>query len=370
MLEDFANQSKLLVVVTSQTKWNEVPRMRHNITTQLSRFYNVIYVELDSFGQTKLEKISNSLLLLKVGCFIRGLNRINAAKNLFNLYQSKIIDQYIRKFKAEKKIIINFKFDFYQAYALKIWTLKYYFMNDDFVNMPPHSSQSEKEGRRKQQNKTISNVSRVFVSSDPLGDDIKDQIKNISIIYSGHDFTPTSEWKASENLRPVLCFMGTIHDELEAEWIDCAASTGKYEVRLIGPVESTRIRKMLDKNCNIRFYEPLIGDKLQVFLHAADAFLMPYKLVEINTKASVPAKLFQYLACGKPIISSKLPHLIKLPKGFIYESCDPSEFINNIELALNEDEKLLMDARFELSLKNTWNYRGEKIFSIIEFDLN
>lgn len=365
----FENPAKVLVVVTSHTKWNEVPRMRHHITTQLARFYNVLYVELDSFGQTKLEKNSNSLLILKVGGFIRGLNRINAAKNIYNIYQSKIIDQYVKKLKAEKNVIINFKFDFYQVYASSSWFIKYYFMNDDFVNMPPHSSQSEREVRLKKQNKTISNVSRVFVSSNPLGDDIKDQIKNISIIYSGHDFTPTSKWKASRNLKPVLCFMGTIHDELEAEWIDFAASTGKYEVRLIGPVESIRIKKMLNKNSNIQFYDPLIGDKLQVFLQNADAFLMPYKLVEINTKASVPAKLFQYLACGKPIISSKLPHLIKLPKGFIYESCDQFEFINNIELALNEDDELLMEARCELSLKNTWNYRGEDMFSIIELDL-
>ncbi len=45
---DFKDENRPLVVITTQTSWNEVPRMRHYVAKLLSKNFNVLFVELDS----------------------------------------------------------------------------------------------------------------------------------------------------------------------------------------------------------------------------------------------------------------------------------------------------------------------------------
>ena len=114
----------------------------------------------------------------------------------------------------------------------------------------------------------------------------------------------------------------------------------KIKLNFVGPIEDENYFSNLRKNNTVKFYSPVKGQELQNFISKFDIFLMPYKLETHNTKATVPAKLFQYLACGRPIVSSKLDNLIKLPPKFIYSSCDANEFIENIYKAKMKIQKI------------------------------
>jgi hypothetical protein len=89
----------------------------------------------------------------------------------------------------------------------------------------------------------------------------------------------------------------------------------------------------------------------------------------VNSKASVPAKLFQYLACGKPIVSSKIENLIKLPEGFVYFADSASDFVQKVLLAHEHNTEKLWRDRVTYAMSNTWNHRGSEIVSIINNDL-
>jgi glycosyltransferase involved in cell wall biosynthesis len=366
----FTDKTKTIIVITTQTSWNEVPRMRHHIALQLSKYYNVLFIELDSFGIRTINSVSGSLVVLKLGGYIKGLNRISYLKSIFDKIQAKKINKIVSIISTSNKIILNFKFDFHQIYQFKTWTLRYYFMNDDFINMPSDSSLREKKQRRKQQDKTIALSNRIFLSADALADQIEDNMKMISVIYSGHDFQIKNNFILNHNKKPILCFMGFIHRDLEFDWLESLAKTNNYEIRLIGPVENTSIKLRLNNFKNVKFYDPLVGAELQHFLQKADAFLMPYKNLEVNTVSSVPAKLFQYLACGKPIISNNLPNLIKLPSFFVYQSSSGEDFVNMVSMALNNHNEDKYKQRILFAAENTWDKRGEKINEIIVKDLN
>jgi glycosyltransferase involved in cell wall biosynthesis len=366
----FTDKTKTLIVITTQTSWNEVPRMRHHTALQLSKYYNVLFVELDSFGNRTISSVSGSLVVLKLGGYIKGLNRISYLKSIFDKIQAKKINKIVSKISVTKKIILNFKFDFHDIYKFKTWSLRYYFMNDDFINMPSNSSSIKKNRRRKQQNKTINSSSRIFLSGDALASHVEDYNKKITVIYSGHDFEINHNYCINNNTTPVLCFMGFIHNDLEFDWLESLAKTNNYEIRLIGPVENTSIKLRLKKFKNVKFYDPLVGAELQHFLQKADAFLMPYKNLEVNTVSSVPAKLFQYLACGKPIISNNLPNLIKLPSFFVYQASSGEDFVNMVSMALNNHNEEKYKQRILFAAENTWDKRGEKINEIIVKDLN
>jgi glycosyltransferase involved in cell wall biosynthesis len=366
---NFKDQKRPVIVVTAETQWDETPRMRHHVSTQLSNYYNILFVELNTKGLESFRIISDSLIVWKLGGYIKGLNRFHLTKLFFSKIQADRIVKKIEKLNYDKKIIINFKYDFQLIYRTTHWCLKYYFMNDDFINMPSDAKKWKREVNRKNQNATIANCHRVFVSADALADDVNDKNKPISVIYSGHDFTSNLNFNDIQRMRPVVCFMGFIHENLEVNWIEELARFNKFDIRLIGPVEDNRIVLQLEKYDSLSFHEPLRGNDLQRFLAECDVFIMPYKNVEVNTKATVPAKLFQYLACGKPIISSPMPNLLNLPHGFVYQSKSKEEFVEKLIEAISNDSEKLFRQRLEYANNHTWPKRGEQLNRIISSDL-
>ena len=366
-MDIFKDHSKNIIVITTETSWNEIPRMRHHVALQLSKNNNILFVELNSAKQEQLYTVSDSIAVYMIGGYVRGLNKVNFVKSIFNRFQVYKIISLVKKIHAKRRIILNFKFDFYQIYLNEIWHQRYYFMNDDFVNMPHNTTLKKRERCRYFQNRTITLSDRIFLSGDALTSFVEDSRKKTTVIYSGHDFK-VDEYKPLFNKRPILCFLGFVNNNLELDWIEALALTDKYEIRLIGPLESTLIKERFEGLVNIELFDPLVGEKLYHFLKSADAFLMPYKDLPVNTISSVPAKLFQYLACGKPIISNNLPNLIDLPDFFVYQASSIAEFLSSVDKALNEDNEKNFIRRISFASENTWDRRGELLNFIIDND--
>ena len=54
----FSDNSLPHVVCLTSTKWKDFPRIRHQITRQLKRFCNVIYIEFFPFHNTSIDEKS------------------------------------------------------------------------------------------------------------------------------------------------------------------------------------------------------------------------------------------------------------------------------------------------------------------------
>ncbi|MCX9518796.1 hypothetical protein IG510_18055 [Vibrio cholerae] len=91
---------------------------------------------------------------------------------------------------------------------------------------------------------------------------------------------------------------------------------------------------------------------------------MPYSSPIENAVTTVPAKLFQYLAVGKPIVSSSLENLIELPIGFVYKSKTQHEFIENIKKSVLDDNEVMKEERIQFSSKHTWYARGNELIEL------
>lgn len=366
----FTNTHNKLVVITTETKWDETPRMRHHVALQLSSSYNILFVEIDSCGKGEIRRISDNIFVWKIGGYIRGTNKFRILKYISHFRQSILIKSKINNLKIDSKIVINFKFDFYQVYKYINWSLKYFFLNDDFINMPNITNSKQRKHRYIDQSKTINNCNRVFVSADALANQIENKNIPHTIVYSGHDFDAKYNFKKNITLKRTLIFMGFINNNLELDWIEELAKTNKYELIFIGPVEHQTIKDHLSNYNNIRFENALTGNNLYSFLCNADVFIMPYKSIEVNTISSVPAKLFQYLACGRPVVSNFLPNLISLPNYFVYQAKSSKDFLNLIELSIEEDSESKNRERIDFANDNKWDKRGQLLKSVLESDFN
>ena len=142
-----------LIIITTETAWAETPRMRHYVTHQLSVYFNVIFVELDSLGFSKTYRINDNLVVYKLGLAPPGINRFNLLRRFWDIFQSQRIFFLLKRTDSKKIILFNFKFGFYQVYRSSLWALKYYFLNDDFINMPPNVSVRKINKKKSLQNK-------------------------------------------------------------------------------------------------------------------------------------------------------------------------------------------------------------------------
>jgi glycosyltransferase involved in cell wall biosynthesis len=83
------------------------------------------------------------------------------------------------------------------------------------------------------------------------------------------------------------------------------------------------------------------------------------------TVSADPIKLYEYLASGKPIISTDLPevrkfaHLIGIADGV-------NEFERSIEIALKEDSPDRARARQAVAAENSWDNRFQMMMNIIQ----
>ncbi len=166
---------------------------------------------------------------------------------------------------------------------------------------------------------------------------------------------------------PILGFTGNIH-----EWIDgtllkeIAVQRPAWQLVLIGPVRDVgetlkEVAKFRDLP-NVHMLGPKDYDALPQYVAWFDVCLIPYKLNE-TTKVSETVKFYEYLATGKPIVSTALPPL-RLWGDAVALAENPKEFIECVEKALKEPPSS-QERRRALAKDNTWDMRAKTAMELI-----
>lgn len=355
--------------VTTLSDWDEPPRMRRQVSVQMARYCTVLYFQLYTTGAVSIIKDpATNVYVIKVGGYIKGIYRIRFLKKLFNIYQVIIIRKIVQSFGYKNNIAMNFQYDFTELrFINKIFKKRAFFINDDFVNIDTNDTESTRTKKLNDIVRSSSNSDFVFVSSAQLGKYALYAQKPYHEILSGHDFPCIIEdVEPLNNTGEIsICFMGYVANNINYEWIEHILKDQRLSINFIGPVASNDRLSSYYSYSNLRHYMPLSGHKLYDFLKQFDVLIMPYSDEINNTMSSAPGKLFQYLATGRPIVSSFLPNLINLPDKFLYQSGTKEEFLNNILASVADDTIELRRARRSLAASHTWDSRGDQIWRTI-----
>ena len=143
-----------------------------------------------------------------------------------------------------------------------------------------------------------------------------------------------------------------------------------------------RVRQKVDtlglKNITLTGFIP--NAEIGQYQAACDVLLMPYqhKIAASSggdiAKYLSPMKLFEYMACGRPIISSDLPvlkEILNQENAILLPPDDLTAWVSAIkELRMNPDEgaKLAAQAQQDVQ-KYAWEARAQKIISTVHGDL-
>ena len=369
----FSDNTKPLVVVTTVTQWDEPPRIRHQVTRQLTRFYNVLYVQL--FRERKQKKINNSLIIVGVGRYFRGLQRLfYLLPMLERFYKSRMAHRIQKQFISlnyKKVKLVNFQFDFPEVLRIPGIQGSLFILNDDFINRDPSLAKSKRDHLLQRQKEVIRNSDTVLAVSNPLVSSVRELGYPATLFLPGVELPeggfPSPPPESFKGMRPIkVCFMGYINSRLDIDWLATLAKQQDVQVDLIGPIERDAA-ELLKQAERINILPPVEGIELFSKLASYHSFMIPYKTDNDAIKAITASnKFFQYLATGRPVVISDMPHFIETPDRFVYRASSAAEFVEKIYQTTREDTKDLHQARMAFAKENSWDYRGDFLYACLE----
>lgn len=133
--------------------------------------------------------------------------------------------------------------------------------------------------------------------------------------------------------RPRLGYCGVIDERVNLDLVDAiAAARPEWEIVMVGPTAKID-PQALPRRDNIHWLGQQSYDDLPSFISGWDVCLMPFALNDA-TRFISPTKTLEYMACGKPSVSTSIRDVVE-PYGHLVRIADtPEGFIADIEMIM------------------------------------
>ena len=163
---------------------------------------------------------------------------------------------------------------------------------------------------------------------------------------------------------PRLGYVGTISQRTDICLLEhVARSRPEWKVLIAGRQELPLNQRGLLDLPNVQYLGIIPYQELPGFIRSLDVCLIPHKNTDY-CKSMSPLKLFQYLASGRPIVSTSIGGLEKL-KGYLMIGETYDDFVECIEQVLREDTEDMSRRRIEAVKKETWDNRVQGMFEAV-----
>ena len=166
---------------------------------------------------------------------------------------------------------------------------------------------------------------------------------------------------------PRIVFTGAIvQAKLDFELlIELARARPDWSFALVGPVGPGDPRtdvSHLAAEPNIHLLGPRVYSELPAVLRAADAGLIPYAR-NVLTQSIFPMKVYEYLAAGRPVVSTPLPALEEIAE--VATAPDAEGIAALLDRALAEDTEEQRAERSRVAASHSWEQRLQEIEAAI-----
>ena len=178
-----------------------------------------------------------------------------------------------------------------------------------------------------------------------------------------YDFIPEDLKPILEKKMPIIGYSGAL-----AQWFDyellgkIAKSLPNFQFVLLGVnYDGSLDKSNLLNNENVHWLGLKQYSQLFKYLWYFDVALIPFKINDITLMTS-PIKLFEYFACGLPVISSALPECKQYSEVLIIDG--EEEFVEALDRAmkLHNDKNYLKQIE-TIAKENTWDNRVKSIIN-------
>jgi glycosyltransferase involved in cell wall biosynthesis len=218
----------------------------------------------------------------------------------------------------------------------------------------------------------------VIPSATKLENDVKEhRSKNFKLVTNGveikhfsqkivYEDYPDKIKKVVDKKKPIIGYFGAFANWFDYELVKFLATKREdLEIVLLGWDYDGSIKKAeFDNYKNITVLGPIQYPLLPKYAACFDVSTITFMINDI-TESTSPIKLFEYMAMGKPIVTTDMPECRKYKSVLIGK--DHDEFVEQIDkaLSLRDDVKYLEVLKSEAA-DNSWESKAIDIASMIK----
>jgi glycosyltransferase involved in cell wall biosynthesis len=381
------------IVCVAPDPWGGLWRNRHQIMTRLARHNTVLYVEPRLYLWDALRRIRDNRLRLEDlrrplaehyrdglwvyhdpyyapfagrlsgGSLTRALRRRAMLRTFHDLGVGSPILWLLRPFQADQigqlgeKLIVYHVTDEYRAYP-------HYADRTAF--------QQEEEALLRRADLVIVTAPALLANRRPLNP--RTYVVPNAVDYQGfQEALVQHRTDTSDNLctswlpRPRIGYVGALNEKVDYVLLaDVARLRADWQIALIGATElliQPDKANVLRGLPNVHWFGHRPVAQLPPIIADLDVCVLPY---EINdwTGGIDSLKLYEYLACGRPVVSTDIP-TARTFAGLVRVAHGPAEFVLQVEAALSENDRVLTERRKAVAAANTWEHRVAQIEALL-----
>jgi len=357
------------LVCLSHLRWDFVYQRPQHLMSRFAKSRRVFFIEEPIFTdeQTHLKISQREDNLTVVVPHISNDDR--ETKNI-EAFQSELLDGLF----AEQKIN-DFVLWFYTPMAMSFAAhlepkaVVYDCMDElsGFKFAPPALLENE--------SKLFEKADLVFTGGQSLYEAKKDKHKSVHAFPSSIDVAHfkqardiTDEPEEQKQIaHPRLGYCGVIDERLNINLLaEVADFRPDWQFVMIGPVVKISDED-LPRRANIHYLGGRNYQELPSYLAGWDVALMPFALNE-STRFISPTKTPEYLAAGKPVISTPIRDVVR-PYGemnFVFIASTAEEFVAACDKALEENQTEKLARVDEFLAQNSWDKTWSKMANLID----
>lgn len=371
---------KKTLICISSTHWRFLWQRPQQIMSRLSRYYNILYV--DPPATLSLGEYSGKFAQFTLGAS-QQLISIHSSLKVLSVYQLEgdsgqysllIADQI-------KRALISLRWQ--QQPLLWIYNLAaasligqlgeasvVYDCVDDFTSFSwAHHDTKLWEAQIIEKSDVILTSARALYEARKVRNWATFLVPNAADF--GH-FSVNQQLSSGEPgdlkklAHPRFGFSGAAYEWLDFQLLEeLAVTRPQWQFVMIGPCQHGL---KLPQAANIHWLGTKEYKLLPWYLQQLDVMIIPF-LRNQTTEHANPIKLWEYLAAGKPVVSTKLPEVPQL-ENLVWLSADCNEFRANCQQALNllndPGQRLEIVKRSQtIARENSWEQRCAEIRKIL-----
>lgn len=165
---------------------------------------------------------------------------------------------------------------------------------------------------------------------------------------------------------PIVGYYGVIDERIDLQLLhETAKRLPNVSFVMIGPLAKIE-EADLPKESNIHYLGMRSYDELPHYLKAFDIAMMPFALNDA-TKYISPTKTLEYMAAGKPIISTKITDVVRDYNRCVSLIETADEFCDAITFLFDKTDRQSLEMEYYNILEKTsWDATADKMKSIIK----
>ncbi|MCG6553885.1 MAG: glycosyltransferase [Candidatus Magnetominusculus sp. LBB02] len=164
----------------------------------------------------------------------------------------------------------------------------------------------------------------------------------------------------------ILGYFGAVDERIDYDLLEFIANYDKsWQIVIVGPIVKIKRPDCFDRIENIHYLDFKLYKELPVYASFFDVCLIPFKMNDAVTQHLNPTKTLEYLAMGKPIVSTALPDIVKNFTGMVSIANSYEEFAGCVKDRLEGKDNDMCGKGLSLVKTKSWDAMVAGMLDII-----